>query len=445
MLITHAKIVPWATPNLIIDDGAIFIVAGLIEEIGPTKDLVARHPSAEMLDAKGQCVLPGNICAHTHFYGAFARGLAIPGAPARDFPAILGRLWWPLDKSLTEQDIRASALVCLVDAIRHGTTTLFDHHASANLIPGSLNTIAAAVLEAGVRSVLCYEVSDRDGPQKADAGIQENLAFIASARERRPILAAAFGLHASLSLSDQTLDRCRSVLPEGHGFHIHAAESDADQFDCMSRYGMRVINRLHQHGILGPASILAHCVRVDEREIDLLAESSTWVTHQPRSNMNNGVGVAPVEAMLRAGVRLALGNDGFSNAMWEEWKTAYLLQKAWHRDPSRMPGMEVKRIAIENNAALASQYFGIPIGRIEPGAAADLMLVDYHPFTELSGENIVWHILFGFRDGMVTTTIANGKILMQDRELQTLDEEKIARTALGLSKDTWKRYQELVQ
>jgi putative selenium metabolism protein SsnA len=445
MLITHAKIVPWTTPNTILDDGAILIADGLIHEIGPTKELVSRHPAVETFDAQDRYVLPGSICAHTHFYGAFARGMAIPGTPPRDFPSILSRLWWPLDKSLAKQDIRSSALVCLIDAIRHGTTTLFDHHASANSIGGSLDTIAAAVLEAGVRCALCYEVSDRDGPQKAEAGIQENLAFLAKAREHRPLLAAAFGLHASLSLSDQTLDRCRSLLPEGSGFHIHAAESDADQFDSMTRYGMRVVNRLHQHGILGPASILAHCVRVDEREIDLLAETGTWVTHQPRSNMNNGVGVAPVEAMLKAGVRLALGNDGFSNAMWEEWKTTYLLHKAWHRDPSRMSGLDVKRLAVDNNASLAAQYFGIPIGRIEPGAAADLMFVDYQPFTEVSGENIVWHILFGFQDHMVTSTIVNGKFLMKDHELLTLDEEKIARTALGLSKKTWKRYQELVQ
>lgn len=442
MIITHARVVPWSAPEQILEDHAVLIEDGLIREIGPSAALLARHPGAAPLDAAGQFLLPGNICAHTHFYGAFARGLAVPGAAPRDFPAILGKLWWPLDRALTEQDVHASALVCLVDAIRHGTTTLFDHHSSPGVIPGSLDVLAEAVHRAGVRGVLCYEVSDRDGSQKTDKGIAENLRFLSAVQAQHGSLAGTFGLHASLTLSDQTLDRCREAVPLGCGFHIHAAESDADQVDSMAKSGMRVINRLHRHGILGPQSLLAHCVRVDEREIDLLAETGTWVSHQPRSNMNNGVGVAPVEAMLKAGIRLCLGNDGFSNAMWEEWKCAYLLQKAWHRDPTRLSGNDVKQMAIHNNAQLASQFLGLPIGRIEPGAAADLILVDYQPFTEIDPLNIAWHILFGFRDSMVTTTIANGQLLMQNRELLTLDEDKIAHEALRLSRKVWARYQE---
>ncbi len=444
MLITNAVIVTWETPNRILEKHALFIQDGRIADLGPDAALRKRYPEAETLDAGGQLLMPGNICAHTHFYGAFARGMAIPGEPPRSLPGILEKLWWPLDRSLRPEDIRYSALVCLIDAIRHGTTTLFDHHASPNAIEGSLDLIAEAVEQAGVRAVLCYEVSDRDGEAKARAGIQENLRFLKKVAGDKPRrLAATFGLHASLTLSDATLAACREHLPEGVGFHIHAAEGDADQFDSLNRYGMRVVQRLNERGILGPSSILAHCVRVDEPEIDLLAETRTWVTHQPRSNMNNGVGVAPVEAMLRRGVRLGLGNDGFSNAMWEEWKAAYLLHKAWHHDPRRMPASEVARMAIHTNAELADLFFpAARIGKIVPGAAADLILVDYHPHTPLTPDNLPWQIIFGFHESMVTATIVDGKLLMKDRQLLTLDEEEITARARQLAAQVWSRYEE---
>src|SRR5262245_22800937 len=165
MLLTNVTVVNW-TPRQIDPDRAVLVREGKIAEIGPSADMLARYPQEERLDGGGKLLMPGNICAHTHFYGAFARGLAIPGAAPRDFPEILRKLWWPLDKSLTLEDVRLSALLCLVDAIKHGTTTLIDHHASPNAIAGSLDSIADAVEQAGLRAVLCYEVTDRDGPQK---------------------------------------------------------------------------------------------------------------------------------------------------------------------------------------------------------------------------------------------------------------------------------------
>jgi len=441
MLITNANLITWGSPNQILKDHALYIENDRIREVGPTNELKTKYPETDILDARGQVVMPGGICAHTHFYGAFSRGMAIPGDAPKDFPEILEKLWWPLDKSLLEDDIRYSALLCLVDAIKHGTTTLIDHHASPNFIDGSLDIIAESVEGAGVRAALCYEVTDRDGEAKMKAGIEENLRFIK--KEKGPLLAGTFGLHASLTLSDETLEMCRLSVPENVGFHIHAAESDADEWDSLNKSGLRVIDRLHKHGILGSKSITAHCVHVDAREIELLAETGTWVTHQPRSNMNNGVGVAPVESMLRAGVQVCLGNDGFSNAMWDEWKTAYLVHKVWNRDPRRMNGYDVTQLAIYNNAALANVFFpDAPLGQIAPGAFADLIFVDYHAPTPLTAGNLPWHILFGFQQSMVTTTIAGGKILMKDRELLTLDEAEIASRARELASEAWSRYEE---
>ncbi len=445
MLITNAKLITWGSENQILTGYAIYIERDKILEIAPEPELVQRYPNAERVDAGGQYVMPGNICGHTHFYGAFARGMAIPGEAPKDFPQILDRLWWNLDKALLEDDVRYSALVCLADAIKHGTTTLVDHHASPNFIDGSLDVIANAVNDSGLRASLCYEVTDRDGDAKMQAGIDENVRFIKRLQAQpESRLGASFGLHASLTLSESTLDKCAAALPSGSGFHIHAAEGLADQDDSLAKSGLRVMDRLEKHGILGEKSITAHAVHVDAHEIQILANTGTWVTHQPRSNMNNAVGVAPVESMLRAGINVALGNDGFSNAMWMEWKEAYLLHKSAHGDPRRMGGYDVTKLAVENNAKLASVFFpDAALGELSVGAFADLIFVDYHPFTDMTAGNLPWHILFGFHESMITTTIVGGKVLMKDRELLTLDEAEIAAKAREASSKAWKRYQDM--
>ncbi len=439
MLITNATLVTWATPNRILEKHALYVEDDRIVELGPSAELEAKYPQAERLDARGQFVMPGNICAHTHFYGAFARGMAIPGTAPKDFPEILDRLWWRLDKALTLEDVRYSAMVCLIDAIKHGTTTLIDHHASPNAIDGSLDVVAEAVTQAGLRACLCYEVTDRGGTDRAKAGIKENLRFLQSAiRNPQSAIRGTFGLHASLTLSDATLEACRDAWDGG--FHIHAAEHESDQYDSLQKSGLRVIDRLHKFGILGERSIVAHAVHIDHREAALLAETGTWVTHQPRSNMNNAVGTAGVESLLRLGAKVCLGNDGFSNAMWDEWKAAYLSHKAAHRDPRRMNGATVAEIAVTNNAALASVFFPqAPLGVLVPGAFADIIFVDYHPTTPLSADNLPWHILFGFENSMVTTTICAGKVLMKDRQLLFWDEAEIAAKSRESAQQTWRR------
>ena len=251
LLITNGTIITWKQDDSIRENEAVYINDGLIVEIGSSSELENKYPDTERLNAAGQLVMPGNICAHTHFYGAFARGMAIPGKPPADFPQILERLWWPLDQALTEEDVRYSALVCLVDAIKHGTTTLVDHHASPNALSGSLNVIAEAVNEAGLRAALCYEVTDRYGAESTQASIEENVRFLKAAKDQ-PNIAATFGLHASLTLSEETLGNCvQAAKGLNTGFHIHVAEHEEDEYYSLHRYGKRVIDRLHDAGILG--------------------------------------------------------------------------------------------------------------------------------------------------------------------------------------------------
>jgi putative selenium metabolism protein SsnA len=446
LLLHNGRLVTWTTPNEIHEDGAMLLRDGRIHDVGRSAQLRVKYPDAEQLDARGQLVMPGNICAHTHFYGAFARGMAIPGPAPKDFPDILERLWWRLDRALLDVDVAYSALVSLVDAVKHGTTTLIDHHASPSAIDSSLDQIADAVEDAGVRAVLCYEVTDRNGPDGAAAGISENVRFLHSVKERdSDRLAGTFGLHASLSLSDRTLAKCVAAA-EGldTGFHIHVAEHEADEYDSREKYGLRVVDRLAAAGVLGPKSIVAHCVHIDGREMELLRDTGTWVTHQPRSNMNNAVGAAPVESMMRLGIPVCLGNDGMGNAMWSEWKEAYFLHKAAHRDPRRASGMDVTQMAVHNNAMLARVFWpDLPLGQLAVGAAADVILVDYHPITPLTAGNLPWHVIFGFESSMVTTTIVGGRVLMRDRQLLTLDEEAITARSRELAVKVWERFGEL--
>ena len=444
MLIHHATVITFDDTQPVLHDGAVHIVGEMIDAVGPSAELLARFPAAERWDAQGLVLMPGQICAHTHFYGAFARGLYIPGPAAKDFPEILETLWWRLDKALDLEGVAASAEVCLVDAIRNGTTTLIDHHASQRAIDGSLDAIADAVTRSGLRAALCYEVTDRDGAEAAQAGIDENVRFARRVGTNRAggdaaamRLAATFGLHASLTLSDETLERCAAASDR---FHVHVAEHPADEYDALAKAGRRVVDRLHGFGITGPQSIMAHCVHIDAWEMALLRDSQTFVTHQPRSNMNNAVGVAEVQAMLRGGIAVCLGNDGFSNDMFTEMKVADLLQKVAHSDPRYLGADKVMQMAVENNRKLAAQFFDRPVGIIAPEAYADLILLDYYPTTPLSAENLPWHILFGVSGAHVHSTIVHGQVLMRARELLTLDEAEITARSRAIAAQTWERY-----
>ncbi len=441
MLITGGTLLTFGQANAVITDGALLIQGERIADLGPTAELMARYPDEERLDAQGKLVMPGLICAHTHFYGAFARGMAIPGQAPQNFPEILERLWWRLDKALWSDDVRYSALVCLIDAIRHGTTTLIDHHASPNVIAGSLDIIAEATLQAGVRACLCYEVTDRDGLDKARAGIAENAHFIAEARKRAsPLLAGTFGLHASLTLSDETLRECVAAAGDlDVGFHIHVAEDQADVRDSLKKSGLRVVERLNKLGILGPKTIAAHCVHVDAYEVDTLRETGTRVVHNPRSNMNNAVGTADVLTMLQRGIEVGLGNDGFSNNMFAEMHVAYLVHKLSKSDPRAMGADQVMRMAFAHNAHTAGLFFPGPLGELSVGALADIILVDYVPTTPLTEDNFPWHIIFGVDGTGVDTTIVGGRVLMHSRELLTLDEEEICARSRELAGKLWRR------
>ncbi len=446
MIIHNAIVITFDGENRILHNGAVRIDGDEIGAVGPSPEILAAYPGDELWDAQGLVLMPGQICAHTHYYGAFARGMYIPGEPAKDFPEILENLWWKLDRALDEDAVRSSAEVCLVDAIRNGTTTLIDHHASQTFIDGSLDVIADAVERSGLRASLCYEVTDRDGPEATNAGIRENVRFMQRVNDAKaqspdsPLathLAATFGLHASLTLSDATLEACSA---EADRFHVHVAEHPIDEYDSMSKSGKRVVERLHDYGITGPESIMAHCLHIDAWEMELLRSTRTFPSHQPRSNMNNAVGAANITTMLRGGMPVCLGNDGFSNDMFAEMKVADLLQKSANADPRYLGADMVIEMAVHNNRRLAGVFFDKPLGIVAPGAYADLILLDYYPTTPLTPDNLPWHILFGVSGSHVNSTIVHGRTLMRNRKLLTVDEAEITERSRAAAAQTWERY-----
>ncbi len=451
ILIGNGTVVTLGSDKQLIEQSAVLVHGDRIVAIGSDTELRQQHPDAEYVDANGGLIMPGFLCTHTHFYGAFARGMAIPGEPPRNFLEILERLWWRLDKLLTLEDTRASAEIFMADAIRHGTTCVVDHHASPNAVDGSLDIIADAVEQAGIRACLAYEVSDRNGPAVIEASIRENERFICSLRaERRQqaeagMIAASYGLHASFTLSPATLERCAAGGANlGVGFHIHVAEDGSDENDSLARYGVRVVDRLEANAILGPRSIAAHCVHVQNGEIARLAETRTNSVHNPRSNMNNAVGRAPVAEMIRAGVNVGLGNDGFSMNMMQEMKAAYLLHKLALSDPRVMPSDLVLNMAFQHNARIMNAVFRpfsadfARVGELSVGAAADLALLDYLPPTPMSSGNFPWHLLFGIDGHHVNSTMVAGRWLMRNRQLLTMDEARVHARARELSQALWK-------
>ena len=424
----------------IIPRGAVLIRDGLIVESGPSEALRRAHPDTQTIEGRG-LIMPGLICGHMHLYSTMARGMALKDEPPANFVQILERLWWRLDKVLGEEDIRYSALVALMACIRHGTTTIIDHHASPGHIAGSLDILAEAVGQAGLRASLCYEVSDRGGSREAQAGIDENVRFLRRCRrEKNTDLGASFGLHASFTLSDETLDRCvREAAELDSGFHLHVAEDAADVRDAWEKYGKSTVRRLADAGVLGPQTLAIHCVHVDKEDIELLRETGTKVVHNPQSNCNNGVGVAPVLDMMAAGIPVGLGSDGFTANMFDEIRTANILHKLDRGDP-RVAYAEVPRMIFENNRRIAGLYFDPPVGIIEPGAAADLIVLDYDPATPLNTDSFWGHLLFGLAGASVSTTIVGGKILMHQGQLLDLDEAEICARSRQLSAKMWNRF-----
>lgn len=424
ILIGNGKVITRDNANPLIEGGAVLVEGTKILKVGKLEDLKAQYPDTEFVDAKGKLIMPGLINAHNHIYSAMARGLAIKGHNPNGFLEILDGLWWNIDRHLTLEQTKQSAIATYIDCIKNGVTTVFDHHASYGSVTDSLFTIADAAKELGVRTCLCYEVSDRDGEEKMKAAVKENADFLKHvASQKDDMLKGMMGMHAQFTISDATMALCRENTPEDVGYHIHVAEGIEDLYDSLKKYGKRIIDRLMDQGILGPKTLAAHCIYVNPHEMEVLKETDTMVVHNPESNMGNACGCPPTMEIFNRGILTGLGTDGYTNDMFESYKVANVLHKHHLCDPNAAWG-EVPAMLFEGNAKIANRYFETPLGVLKEGAAADIVVADYDPLTPLHAGNINSHMVFGLTGSKIVTTMANGKLLMKDRELLVVDEAK---------------------
>ena len=439
LLIGNGRVLTRGDNNRLIENGCVAVDGRLIKEIDDTDVLKAKYKSSEFIDAFGGVIMPGLINAHDHIYSAFARGLSIRGYAPNNFLEILDGLWWTIDRHLLVEDTYWSAMATYLECIKNGCTTVFDHHASYGGIRGSLFAIADAAKELGVRTSLCYEVSDRDGEDKMREAVAENADFIRhAASDDSDMVKAMMGMHASFTLSDSTLALCRENTPSGTGFHIHVAEGMADVYDSLGKYGKRVINRLFDHGILGRNTITGHCIHVSGLEMDIIKQTDTMVVHNPESNMGNAVGIPPCMEMVKRGILLGLGTDGYTQDMFESEKVANVIHKHELCDPGTA-WAEIPLMLFKNNAEMTGRCFNTKIGSLEPGAAADIVISDYNPLTPMSSENCDGHILFGMSGRSITTTVINGVVKMKDRELIGIDGDEIMAKCRERSAAMWTR------
>ena len=437
LLIGNGKIVTRDDSCPFIENGAVLINGAAIREVGESACLREKYPDSEFLDAKGRLVMPGFINTHMHYYSTFARGINLGGRPATTFGEVLSGLWWRLDKQLTLEDVYYSCVGPMIDGIRCGVTSVIDHHASPFAVEGSLFKIAEAAKMFGIRSNLCYEVSDRDGEQTALAGIRENVDFARYCKERNDdMIGALFGLHAQMTVSEKTLERCTAAATGG--FHIHAAEGIEDVVDAVAKYGLRVIERLNKYGVLSDKSIAVHCIHVTDSEIDMLKESGVAVAHNPQSNMGNAVGVSPVLEMLKRRVLVGMGTDGYAADVLESYKTAAILHKHARGIPS-VAWAEPPAMLFENNKTIMERFIKGKVGVLAKDHYADIIIVDYDGPTPVNASTINSHILFGIGGRHVNTTIINGRVVMKDRILLNIDEEALLAKSRELAQKLWDR------
>ena len=425
LVLGNGKVITRNPDQPLIENGAVAIDGTVISRVGGTDELRAAYPQAEYIDAKGGLIMPAFINVHEHIYSAFGRGLSINGYDPKGFLDILDGMWWTIDRNLTLHDTYLSAMATYIDCIKNGVTTIFDHHASFGSIEGSLFEIEKAAKETGVRSCLCYEISDRDGMDKANASVMENAEFIRHAlKDESGMIAGMMGMHAQFTISDETFELAAANKPDEVGYHIHVAEGIEDLHHCLKHYGKRIVDRLMDHGVLGEKTLLGHCIYINSHEMDLIRETGTMVVHNPESNMGNACGCPPTMELVHRGILTGLGTDGYTHDMMESYKVANVLHKHHLCDPNAA-WAEVPQMLFENNAKIAGRYFKPELGVLKEGAAGDVIIVNYNPLTPMNAGNVNGHLLFGVTGHDVVTTVANGKVLMKDRRLTQIDEAKV--------------------
>jgi len=381
---------------------------------------IPQDDKEEILDCTGKLVTKSFACGHHHVYSALSRGMPAPEKSPENFYEILKYVWWTLDKCLDKDMIEASALATAVACAKNGVTFAIDHHASPFAVEGSLETIAKAFDKVGVGHLLCYEISDRDGIAIAIKGLEETENYL---KKNQGLV----GLHASFTVSEETLAEAISLSGRmNSGIHVHVAEGEYDQQHCLNTYGKRVVNRLKDAGTLESSkTILGHCLHIDESERKIIKNFPVWVVQNPESNLNNNVGYFNSRGLNE---NIMLGTDGMHSDMLRSAKAAFYIGQGF--DGIDYPGM-YRRFRNVHKYLSLNHFSG--------DGDNNLVVLDYDSPTEINASNFLGHFLFGLESRHVQHVISNGKLIVKDKKIITVNEEEILRFSKEEGKKLWKK------
>ncbi len=434
-LIQGGLIVTGDSKGTIYPGGYLRIEDNQIADLGKGKP---KGKADKVIDAKGCVVIPGLITAHTHLYGILLRGASLNIEPPTDFAQILQRVWWPLDETMNLEDAHASALSASADMLRNGSTFFADTYSGPNSIEGVLDSVADGSNRVGMRSMLAFEMTERDSVEIGHRGLEENVRFSGCAK-CGGLASLMMSIHASFTVTDELIQKAveeaqRLDVP----ITIHTSEGLVDLYHNLERYGERTVERLARLGVLGPKTVLAHCVHVNSKELDLIAEHKSSVAHNPMSNMLNAVGTAPVPGMLERGIPVGLGNDGWIYDPFENMRCALTVHRLENRDPSIIGPDDIFKMATLDGA----RCYGLEdqIGSLEPGKLADIAVLDGTRVpTPLTPDSVIGHLIntFGGRD--VAHVFVNGVQVVKDRELTLVSDEEVSKISRKASEKLWSR------
>jgi cytosine/adenosine deaminase-related metal-dependent hydrolase len=360
-------------------------------------------------------------CGHHHIYSTLARGMPAPSKTPSNFMEVLQYIWWHIDKRLDLEMIEASALASALYCAKNGVTFVIDHHASPFAITNSLSTIAKAFDRVGIAHLLCYEISDRDGEGPREEGLAETDRFLSASHQGH------VGLHASFTVGDELLGKAVELARKHDtGLHVHVAEDRADQEDGMATYGKRVVERFQDAGALElNKSILAHCIHLADHERDLLKDSGAWVVQNVESNQNNNVGVAGYGSLTD---NIMLGTDGMHCDMLRSAKAAFLVGQA-----TEGIGFDGIYDRFRNVHRYIREFGGRGDGD------NNLVVLNYDSPTDLTSDNFLGHFVYGLDARHVESVISQGRLIIENRQVLTVDEREVLAHARTMGQKLWEK------
>ena len=435
LLIQNGLVVTGDERGNIYETGQIRISDGIITSVG----LDDKYATAEQtIDASGCVIIPGLITAHTHLYGILLRGASLNIEPPTDFAQVLQRVWWPVDEAMTVEDAYASALSASADMLRNGSTLYADTYSGPNSIEGSLEAIARATREIGMRGIIAFEITERHNPEEAKKGLREGIQFIKSVKQDK-LISGMMSIHASFTVGDDiVIKTAKEANKLDVPITVHTSEGLVDLYHNLEHSGERTVERLDRLGVLGPKTVLAHCVHVNEDEMDLIAKSGSSVAHNPMSNMLNAVGVSPVPSMLERGITVGLGNDGWIYDPFENMRCALTVHRLASGNPSAIGPEQIFKMATLDGARCYN--LEDEIGSLEKGKAADIVILNGKDIpTPLTKESVIGHLLNSFRGSDVRDVFVGGVHVVKDHQLKLVSNEHVAEVSRESARGLWDR------